>query len=148
MNFINDTRFAGSVNETLVVPRIRPETTETNFPFSEILLKHRNLITITVTQRVTGAFRVLGAQLMAQHDMRTHNVSAARPKTGQGPDARAAATDDAYLAANNAYRQLLEIGNTQQSALVLATIAYLQRNPMVPMMEARARVAAMVGAIG
>ena len=54
---------------------------------------------------------------------------------------------DEISAANRVYRSQLESGNSSQSALVLATIVYLQRNPLVPQAVARARVAAAIGAM-
>jgi len=54
---------------------------------------------------------------------------------------------DEISAANRVYRSQLESGNSSQSALVLATIVYLQRNPRVPQAVARACVAAAIGAM-
>ena len=54
---------------------------------------------------------------------------------------------DEFSAANRVYRSQLESGNSSQSALVLATIVYLQRNPRVPQVVARARFAAAIGAM-
>ncbi len=84
---------------------------------------------------------------MAQKQIKSSENTPMPPVTVLSAKGNQYGTDDAFGAANNAYQQLLKIGNTQQTALVLATIAYLQRNPLVPMSEARTRVAAMVGAI-
>ena len=55
--------------------------------------------------------------------------------------------EDELDAANRVYRSQPESGNSSQSALVLATIVYLQRNPRVPQAVARARVAAAIGTL-
>ena len=55
--------------------------------------------------------------------------------------------EDEIDAANRVYRSQLESGNSSQSALVLATIVYLQRKPRVPQAVARARVAAAIGTL-
>ncbi len=55
------------------------------------------------------------------------------------------ANDEEISAASRAYRSQLDSGNSSKSALVLATIVYLQRNPRVPAVIARARVAAAIG---
>lgn len=55
--------------------------------------------------------------------------------------------EDEIFAASRVYRSQIDSGNTANSALVLATIVYLQRNPLVPTDVARARVAAAIGAI-
>lgn len=55
--------------------------------------------------------------------------------------------DDEIFAASRVYRSQLDSGNSSKTALVLASIVYLQRNPRVPTAEARARVAAAIGAV-
>ena len=59
---------------------------------------------------------------------------------------QARSKEDEIFAASRVYRSQLDSGNTVNSALVLATIVYLQRNPRVPTDVARARVAAAIGA--
>ena len=54
---------------------------------------------------------------------------------------------DEFSVANRVYRSQLVSGNLSQSALVLATIVYLQRNPHVLQAVARARFAAAIGAM-
>lgn len=57
----------------------------------------------------------------------------------------ALATGEELSAASTAYRQQVAFGYTPESALVAATIAYLQRNPRVPAATARARIADAIG---
>jgi hypothetical protein len=44
-----------------------------------------------------------------------------------------------------AYRDQIEFGNTPETALGLAMIVYLRRNPRVPVREARSRVVKALG---
>lgn len=53
--------------------------------------------------------------------------------------------DNELSTASRVYRRQLDPGSQPKTALVLATIAYLQRNPTVPTVIGRARVAASVG---
>jgi len=55
--------------------------------------------------------------------------------------------EEEISAISRAYRSQIDCGNSIKTALVLATIVYLQRNPKVPAVVARARVAATVGAV-
>ncbi len=55
------------------------------------------------------------------------------------------AEGEEIFAAQKAYRKQVKFGNPPRSALVAATIVYLQRNPSVPVIEARNRVARAVG---
>ncbi len=55
--------------------------------------------------------------------------------------------DDENSALSRVFQSQLDCGNSSKTALVLATIVYLQRNPKVPAVVARARVAAAIGAV-
>ena len=52
---------------------------------------------------------------------------------------------DEFGAARNAYQEQIEFGNAPKSALDLAIIVYQQRNPRVPVSEARNRIAQALG---
>ena len=60
---------------------------------------------------------------------------------------RQCACEDEISAVSRAYRSQIDSGNSTKTALVLATIVYLQRNPKVPAVVARARVAATIDAV-
>ncbi len=55
--------------------------------------------------------------------------------------------DDENSAVSRVYQSQIDCGNSSKTALVLATIVYLQRNPKVPAVVARARVAAAIGTV-
>ena len=52
---------------------------------------------------------------------------------------------DDFCAARAAYREQIEFGNTEDSALNLATIVYQQRHPCVPACQAKALVVEALG---
>ena len=52
---------------------------------------------------------------------------------------------DAFGAAKTAYREQIEFGSPPNTALDLATIVYQQRNPSVPVDEARELIAEVLG---
>ena len=52
---------------------------------------------------------------------------------------------DEFCAARAAYREQLEFGSAEDTALNLATIVYQQRHPCVPVKEARAIVCEALG---
>lgn len=56
-----------------------------------------------------------------------------------------AGQDDEFGAAKIAYHEQIEFGSALKSALNLASIVYQQRNPFVPVCEARARIADALG---
>lgn len=49
-------------------------------------------------------------------------------------------SEDELFVASRVYWRQRRFGSPEQTALVLATIAFLQRNPRVPIGEARARL--------
>lgn len=52
---------------------------------------------------------------------------------------------DAFGAAKIAYDEQIAFGSPPRTALDLATIVYQQRNPKVPVEEARERIAQVLG---
>ena len=52
---------------------------------------------------------------------------------------------DAFCAAKAAYREQIEFGSEECTALNLATIVYQQRHPSVPVVKARALVGEALG---
>ena len=52
---------------------------------------------------------------------------------------------DDFCAARAAYREQIEFGSEEGNALNLATIVYQQRNPCIPVYEARSIVGEALG---